>query len=150
MVIQDWIVGLAMKDYVDRNFIQEFEKKNQLARKYLGLFRKTFQSYLDRGVLEVSLSQMKNAAATLSITMKGRLGRDFFVRGARQLEKVLENTTSSVTLYIEELHEVQLKYLHQLLKRLSRFGDRIHISLNEQVRDSVAIDSSVFNLLLDS
>ena len=30
MVIQDWVTGLAMRDYVDRNFIEEFEEAEQL------------------------------------------------------------------------------------------------------------------------
>ena len=71
MVIQDWIAGLAMQDYVNRQFIQEFEEENNLANSYLGIIKKTFQGYLDRGTLEVSLSQVKNAAAQLSISLKG-------------------------------------------------------------------------------
>ncbi|MBW1679556.1 MAG: radical SAM protein [Deltaproteobacteria bacterium] len=148
VVIQDWIAGLAMRDYVDRQFIQEFEKVNHLANNYLGLIKKTFQGYLDRGALEVSLSQVKNAAANLSISMKGWLGRDFFIRAANHLERVLEDTTSSVTLHIEEFHETQLKYLNRLLKRLSRYGDRIYITVPEKVRGIIDIDSSVFNLVL--
>jgi radical SAM superfamily enzyme YgiQ (UPF0313 family) len=149
IVIQDWIAGLAMRDYVDRQFIQEFEKVNHLANNYLGLIKKTFQGYLDRGALEVSLSQVKNAAANLSISMKGWLGRDFFVRAANHLEKILEDTTSSVTLHIEEFHETQLKYLNRLLKRLSRYGDRIYITVPEKARGIIDIDSSVFNLVLE-
>lgn len=150
MVIQDWITGLAMKDYVDRQFVQEFEKVNHLAKGYLGLIKKTFQSYLDHGALEVHLSPMKNAASNLSISMKGWLDRDFFMRVATHLEKVLEDTTSSITLHIEEFHEAQLKHFNQLLKRLSRYGDRIHINVHEKVRGIVAIDSSVFNLVLEA
>jgi len=38
--------------------------------------------------------------------------------------------------------------LERLLKRLSRYGDRIHITLNDKVRDIIEIDSSVFNLVM--
>lgn len=149
VVIQDWVVGLAMKDYVDRHFVQEYDRVNQKADTYLGLIEKAFQGYLNGGVLEVSLKQMKNAAANLSISIKGLLDHDFFVRAANHLEQVLKNTTSSVTLHIEEFHEPHLEHLNRLLKRLSRYGDRIYISVHEGLRDTVNVDSSVFNLVLE-
>ena len=150
MAIQDWIVGLSMRDYVNRHFIQEFEKTNRLTHDYLKSIENAFQHHLQHGALEVSLNQVKNAAANLSITMKGLLDRQFFVRAAHHLERILRDTTSSVTLHIEELHEEQLQHLNRLLKRLSRYGDRIRIAVNDRVREMVEIDSSVFHLVLKS
>jgi len=150
VVIQDWVVGVAMKDYVDRHFIQEFDKTNTLADKYRRLIEEAFQRYLHGGVLEVSLKQVKNTAANLSISIKGFLDHDFFNRAASHLEEVLQNTTSSITLHIEEFHEPHLEHLNRLLKRLSRYGDRIYISVHEKLRDRVNIDSSVFNLVLEA
>ncbi|WAC08293.1 MAG: radical SAM protein [Thermodesulfobacteriota bacterium] len=149
IVIHDWVVGLAMRDYVERQFVQEFEKVNILAKSYLGLIKKTFQGYLDHGALEVNLSQMKNAASNLSISMKGWLDKDFFTRIDKHLQKVLKHTTSSITFRIEEFHEAQQKHFNRLLKKLSRHGDRIHIILNEKVRNMVEVDSSIFNLVLE-
>lgn len=149
LVIQDWIAGLAMRDYVNRHFIEEFDEVNRLSDSYLGLIEKAFQRYLSRGALEVSINQVKNAAANLSISVKGRLDRDFFISAADYLEKILQNTTSSITLHIEDFHETQIQYLNQLLSRLSRYGDRIYITMHEKLRNVVNIDSSVFNLVLD-
>lgn len=149
MAVQDWIIGLAMRDYVDRNFIEQFEEAEQLADNHLKMIETAVQRYLHGGQLEISFYQVKNAAANLSISIKGLLDRDFYVRVAPHLERVLENTTSSITLYIEEFHETQLQYLHNLLKRLSRHGDRINIALHENVRHMINIDSSVFNLVLE-
>lgn len=152
-VVQDWIVALAMRDYVERHFVAAHQTSD-IAHRYLGLIEKAFHRYLARGSLEVSLSQVKTVAATLaisfnfSISFKGWLDRGFYRRAGRHLEKMLENTTSSLTLHIEELHETQLKHLNRLLKRLARHGDRITISVREQLRDLVPIDSSVFNLVL--
>lgn len=150
VVIQDWIVGLAMRDYVERHFIQEFEKGNHLVSGYLQPIKKTFQNYLDRGALELNLSPVQNAAFNLSISMKGWLGKDFFIRIDKHLQKVLKYTTSSITLHIEEFHEAQRKHFSKLLKKLSRHGDRIHIILHERVRNMVEVDSSIFNLVLES
>ncbi|MFQ5602275.1 MAG: radical SAM protein [bacterium] len=149
LVIQDWIVGLAMRDYVDRHFVQEFEKVNHLAHNYLKIIESTFQRYVKHGALEVSFSQVKNKAADLSFSLKGWLDREFFVRVTRHIEQVLEDTASSITLHIDELHETQLKHLNRLLKKLSQHGDRIYIRVHEKVRHIVEIDSSVFNLVLE-
>lgn len=149
MVIQDWIVGLSMRDYFERHFQLEFEKANQLTHSYLGVIEKAFQRYVHLGSLEISLNQVKNAAANLSVNLKGVLDRKFFSRAARHLEKILEETTSSVTLHIGEIREAHVQHLNRLLERLAQHGDRIHISVNEKVRHLIEIDSSVFNLILD-
>ncbi|HLE24695.1 MAG TPA: radical SAM protein, partial [Thermodesulfobacteriota bacterium] len=148
LVIQDWIVGLSMRDYIERHFIQEFEDVNHLSDSYLGLIEKAFQRYLNLGALEVSFNQVKNAAANLSISIKGLLDSDFYAGAAPHIEKVLKHTTSSVTLHIEEFHDAHLEHLNRFLGRLSRYGDRIHIKVHERVRNMVDIDSSVFNLVL--
>jgi radical SAM superfamily enzyme YgiQ (UPF0313 family) len=149
LVIQDWIVGLTMRDYIERHFIQEFEDVNHLTDSYLGLIEKALQGYLNLGVLEISFNQVKNAAANLSISMKGWLDRDFFVGATPHIEKVLKHTTSSVTLHIEEFNESQLEHLNKLLGKLSRYGDRVYINVHERLRDMVNIDSSVFNVVLE-
>jgi hypothetical protein len=148
LVIQDWIIGLSMRDYFERHFVLEFEKANQLTHSYLGTIEKAFERHIQRGVLEISLSQVKHAAANLSLTLKGISDRKFFPRAARHLERILQDTSSSITLHIGELQETHVRHLNRLLKRLSQYGDRIHISINEKLRPLVEIDSSVFNLVL--
>ena len=148
VVVQDWIFGLSMKDYVDRHFITEFESVNHATPSYLKVIEESFQRYVRLGALELSLNQVKNAATNLSISMKGFLGKDFFIPAANHLEKVLENTPTHITLDIEDFQESQLQYLNALLKRLSRYGDRISINVHEKFRSLVKIDSSVFNLVL--
>jgi radical SAM superfamily enzyme YgiQ (UPF0313 family) len=150
IVIQDWTVGIAMKDYVDRHFIREFEENNVLAESYSESIEKSFQPYMNKGSLEVSLSRVKNTAANLSISIKGIIDHDFFENVAPHLENVLQNTSSSITLNIEHFHETQRQHMNRLFKRLSRYGDRIYIAVHEKLRDKVNIDSSVFNLVLEN
>lgn len=148
LVIQDWVIALSMRNYIERNFIRQFEQAEHIADRYLRMIEEACQRYLHRGALEVSFSQVKHAAANLSISFKGLLDRDFFVSVAPYLETVLQNTSSSITLRIETIQETQLQHLHALLARLSRYGDRIYIAVHDNVRDMIAIDSSVFNLVL--
>lgn len=150
VVIQDWTVGIAMKDYVDRNFIREFDENNVLAESYSESIGKSFQTYMKKGALEVSLYKVKNATSNLSISIKGIIGQDFFENVVPHLEKVLENTSSSITFNIDHFHETQRQHMNRLFNRLARYGDRIYIAVNEKWRDKVNIDSSVFNLVLDN
>jgi radical SAM superfamily enzyme YgiQ (UPF0313 family) len=150
VVIQDWTVGISMKDYVDRHFIREFDENNALAESYYESIEKSFEPYMNKGALEVSLSGVKNTAANLSISIKGIIDLDFFERVAPHLENVLQNTSSSITLNIEHFHETQRQQMNLLFKRLSRYGDRIYIAVHDKWRDKVNIDSSVFNLVLEN
>ena len=98
----------------------------------------------------MSLNEVKDAASDLSISIKGWLDRRFYTRAGRHLNKLLEETTSSITLNIEAFHETQRRHLERLLQRLSPYGDRIRIAVREELRTVVQIDSSVFNLVLES
>jgi len=87
-------------------------------------------------------------ASGISISIKGFIDKDFFENVVPHFEDVLRNTSSSITLNIEHSHEAQRKSFDDLLNRLSRYGDRIYISVNKSLRKTVIIDSSFFNLLL--
>ena len=150
LAVQEWIVGLAMRDYVERHFGPEREKADALASSYLSAIENAFERYVKQGALEVSLHEVKNAAANLSLSLKGWLPRDFFTRAGHHLEKVLEDTASSITLRIEELHVAELRHLKRLLKRLSRHGERINIAIREELRAVIDIDWSLFNLILEA
>jgi hypothetical protein len=61
----------------------------------------------------------------------------------------LRRTQARVTLIVEEAQQQQLRHLQRMLARLTRYGDRIYISVAEPLRTRVAIDSSVFHLMLE-
>ncbi|MFQ5690888.1 MAG: radical SAM protein [Gemmatimonadota bacterium] len=147
--IQDWVVGLAMRDYVGRHFVRHTPQAARLADRYVASMRRALGEYLNQGALEVSLRPVKKGALNVSVRMKGWLDRDFFRHAGAQLERVLRGTASSVTLRIDELQESQLRHLNRLLRRLSRYGDRIEVAVREELRDLVKIDSSVFRVVLE-
>lgn len=149
LMVQDWILGLAMQNYVKRHFIEETAEDSRLSLRYLPVIERVFERYFRQGALEASLDGLKTATANLSISLKGWLERDFFVQAGRHLEKILKNTTTSLTLHIEEFHENQIYQLKCLLNRLSPYGDRIYINIRKELMGLITIDSSVFNLVLE-
>lgn len=150
LVIQDWTIGISMRNYIDRHFITVEEGEESLARSHFESFERSLGKYLSKGIVEVSFDRYKNAAANLLISIKRKPDGDFFENVAPHIENVLKNTPSSITLKIEEFHDEHHRHLHRLFKRLSRYGDRIYIAVHEKLRDKVHIDSSVFNLVLES
>ncbi len=149
LVVQDWIVGLSMRDYVERNLGERLDQLRTIAGRRVERAKRSLRHYVKRGALEVSLVDVEDAVPNLSLSMRGLLDRRFFRRAGRHLEKVLEQTTASVTLRVEALHEVHRRHWQRLLKRLARYGDRVYIAVHEELKDVVDVDSSVFNVVME-
>lgn len=149
VVIKDWLIAMAMRDYIERHFIRETGDERFKTESHVSQIISAFREYVDRGALDISLKNFKNTALNLSISLRDRIDSGFYKHAARHLESVLKNTRSTVTLNIEHLSESQLDHLHFLLSRISRYGDRIYIKVDKGLRDIVKVDSSVFNLVLE-
>jgi radical SAM superfamily enzyme YgiQ (UPF0313 family) len=147
LVMQDWVVGLAMRDYVNRHFAEMAGKVRLPARSHFGSIEKALRRYVRRGAVRLSLDEVMNAGAHLSLSLKAGLDRRFYARARRHLEGLLRHTTASVTLEIEELAGAQHRHLQRMLKRLSRYGDRMYISVREELREMIEIDWSPFRLV---
>jgi radical SAM superfamily enzyme YgiQ (UPF0313 family) len=149
LAVEDWVLGLAMRDYVKRHLNPELGTVSDRARAYLQSIETAFRRHVQQGALEVSLHEVRHAAANFSVHVKGWLDRGFFDRAGGHLERVLEQTTASITLRIDDLHEAQVLHLNRLLRRLARHGDRVSIAIREELRAMIDIDSSVFHLVLE-
>lgn len=150
LAVQDWIIGLAMHDYVQRHFQPQPVGLTHRLEKRLTALERTLREYVRSGALELSVDNVKQSAGELSLRFKGWLDRDFFDRAARQLETVLKHSAASLTLHIEDFHLTQQEHLREMLDRLSRHGDRISVRIKRDLRHLIEIDSSVFNLVLES
>jgi len=148
--VEDWVVGLAMRDYIERHLRESGERSREKVRGYARALEQALRRYREAGAIEVKLTEVRNRATDLSLRIRGALDRGFYTRAARQLERVLRRSTSSVTLHIDHLQEKHQQHLQQLLRRLSRYGDRIRITVNEKIRNMVEVDSSVFVLSFES
>jgi radical SAM superfamily enzyme YgiQ (UPF0313 family) len=144
--VADWVVGLSMRDYIDRHFEPVSEPARQAARDYLGRLERALARYRQAGTLDISFADARNAAGNLSLRLQGWLDRGFFVQAARHLEAALRNTRTRVTLHVDRLHEQHGRHWRRLLRRLSRYGDRVDIVVSDAMRGRVAVDSSVFTL----
>ncbi|MGE5242255.1 MAG: radical SAM protein, partial [Bacteroidota bacterium] len=146
-VLADWIAGLAMRDYVERHFLTDRHREQRLAQRTAAMLHKLCAAEIRRGVVEIA-SRIGESGAHLHIQLRGYVGRMFFARAARRLEKMLRRSAATVTLHIETLRADQRRQFEHLLRRLAPYGDRVSVWVDERVRPLVPVDSSVFHLLL--
>jgi uncharacterized protein DUF4070 len=144
-VVADWIGALSMKEFAERRMTLEPTAASSLER-YVDSVRSALERYLTAGA--VTLKLQHSSVPDLAICLVGRLDRPFFKLAAPGLESLLRHTRASVTLRVNTFQGSQLEPFQRLLRRLARYGDRVHIVIDERLRALVPIDSSVFNLVL--
>jgi len=145
LVISDWIIGLSMRFYAEQYLFPRSENDGTLEHRVDDV-RRACASDVEAGRITLSFRQM--AVPDLAIGFKERTDQRFFARIAPYLQRLLRDTRARVTLQIDALQPLHLPALQDLLRVLARYGDRVSIVVDERLRALVAIDSSVFNLVL--
>jgi radical SAM superfamily enzyme YgiQ (UPF0313 family) len=145
--ILDWIAGLSMRDYVDRHFASR-EAPASLER-LIAHFRNEIRPYVEEGSAAVLMENVASALPRLSLLLAGGLDRAFFAHATRHLERFLQRSSAKVVLRVESLGGTEAAHVDRLLRRLARYGDRISIVTSARWLRSVAIDSSVFHLVVE-
>jgi len=148
LAVHDWVLGLSTRDFVVRHFSHVLEHEHRLAERYLSRIKKSLDRYLHQGSLAVTLDEMENAHSRFSLSLRGKLGRDFFEHAADQLERMLRNTKSSLKLQIEDCHVAELELFRRMLERLRRYGDRIVVAADHKSRRILDLDTSVFQVTM--
>jgi len=144
-VISDWIIGLSMADFARRRL--EAPSETGVAERRVASVRAAVASYVEAG--RAGFDVVTAPVSSVSLSLHGLLDRRFFSRAARSLERLLKHTPTTVTLRIGALGESESQHLERLLHRLRRYGDRVSVDLDERLRSTVSIDSSVFHLVLN-
>ena len=146
-VLSDWIAGLAMRDYINRHFMADHNREQHLVQHTTATLRKLCMADVRHGAIEIG-DRIGEGSAHLQILLRGYVDGVFFRGAAHRLVKMLRYSSASVSLHIEAVSAVQQRQLKRLLKRLSPYGDRVSIWIDERIHPHVPIDSSVFHLML--
>ena len=137
LVISDWVRGLSMRDYADRNFGDASRQTwNDVAHTISHLQRR-FRYAFERGYVDAHVDRV-DEAPTLVLTFKGGIDSRFFRDARRRLSRLLHQQRVFLTLRIEHVYEHQREPMRQMLQRLSCYGERIRIHLSEQARSVIA------------
>jgi hypothetical protein len=146
--ILDWIAALAMRDYVRRHFEAAASHHAAAADRLSRSLTRAVRRYLREGKIVLTLERAAPYLPAVSIALKAWPDRRFFARAARPIERILHDTSATLTLHIEAFREHERAHLERLLRRLARHGDRISVVVSEGVRELVHVDSSRFHLVL--
>ena len=110
--VNDWISGLAMRDYVDRHF---------------GIARG--EAAAERG-------------ACIPVRVTEPLDRALVRRLRRQLRGLLASPQTRLVLAIENLRASEAREFERLSKSLARYGDRVAIVLGEGLRELLRCEAA--------
>ena len=147
--IVDWIAALAMRDFVRRHFADP-PGAAATAMQVVAELRASLAGYVAQGRAGLQWDALSAALPRLSVLLDGGLDRAFFARSGRHLERLMRRTSSRLTLRVEALREADAAHLRRLLKRLARYGDRISIVARARALGMLAIDSSVFHVVVEA
>ena len=130
-VICDWIVGLSMRDFAEHRLNADAATATSLERRAASL-RASIGCYLAQGKVTVTLHE--TSVPNLAIALQGPLDRRFFADAALHLRRLLKYTPASITLRIGSVQAAQSEEIKHLLKRLTRYGDRIFVVADDNLR----------------
>jgi radical SAM superfamily enzyme YgiQ (UPF0313 family) len=146
LVVSDWIIGLSMRAFA-RQHLDGAAPVSAALEQRVASVRTALSGYLARGQATLDLRAAPDAH--VAIALKSPLDRRFFIRAGSRLERLLRHTRATLTLRIDPLQPPQRDHFQRLLDRLARYGDRVWIVADDESRRVVAVDSSVFNLVLE-
>jgi radical SAM superfamily enzyme YgiQ (UPF0313 family) len=133
LAVNDWISGLAMRDYIDRHFAPA--RSARLAERRFARLRRALRRWLRRRSLRLDLQRLPGERLQVSVRIMGRLDRALARRLRRQLRALLARTQTRLVLAVESLRESERREFERLSASLARYGDRVAIVLGEGLRD---------------
>ena len=127
-----------MKAYAEKYVIDAAEPDAAVIERYAERLKARLRRWIDCGALEITLVR-----TNLSVKLNAALDSSGL---ARDLRKLLRDTSADVTLRIEACDAATVE---RLLRRLRRYGDRISLSIGAALREMVIVDSSRFHVVLE-
>ncbi len=133
LAINDWISGLALREYAERHFGLPARRARMSPERAAARLRAKLQRWRRLGEVHLALRRTPRAEPQIAVRVTGTLDRALSRRLARQLRKVLERSRARVVLALESLGEH--RDLERLVRALGRHGDRVRIVVGEGLRE---------------
>jgi len=132
LAVNDWIAGLAMRDYAERHFAVAARRERWSPERATARLRARLRHWRRRGVVRLTLRRAAGGEPQIAVRITGPLDRALARRLARVLQGVLERSRARVVLAVESLggHAE----LARLATALGRHGDRLAIVVGEGLR----------------
>ncbi len=141
VVLTDWVRGLSMRDYAMRYLSDAPHDARRRAAEAIARLKRRFASAFERGDVILELDHAADKPS-LVLTLRGAVEDRFFHEVRRGIARLLRRANVSLTLQIERAHAHQEEGIKQMLKHLSRYGERVYVCLSDHVRAGTSIDLS--------
>ena len=148
VAISDWIVGLSMRDYVDRHFGPAEPGSPTAWDAQIARLSAFIARSRDRARLALTDRGESDGVPVLTLSVYTGRGRRQLARAARHLRALLAATPSKLRLRVVGAREVDIPQLRRMLRQLADFGDRVSIELAETLHEWLAADMRPFELIL--
>jgi radical SAM superfamily enzyme YgiQ (UPF0313 family) len=133
LVINDWISGLALRDYAERHFGMLARRARMSPERAAVLLRARMRRWRQRGAVHLTLRRRPHAEPQIAVRVTGTLDAALARRLSRNLAAVLERSRARVVLALESLGDKA--DLERLVRTLGRHGDRVRIVVGEGLRE---------------
>jgi radical SAM superfamily enzyme YgiQ (UPF0313 family) len=131
LAVNDWIAGLAMRDYAERHVGVAAPRVSMSPERALEQLRSALRRW--RGEVQLALHRPASAEASISVRVSAALDRALARKLARQLRGALDRSRTRFVLAFESLGEQQ--EVERLSRALSGYGDRVLIVIGEGLRE---------------
>ncbi|MDF3010343.1 MAG: Fe-S oxidoreductase [Burkholderiales bacterium] len=131
LAVNDWIAGLAMRDYAERHFGVAAPRASMTPERALERLHSALHRW--RGEVQLALHWPASAEARISVRVSAALDRALARKLARQLHAALARSRTRFVLAFESLAEQQ--EVERLSRALSGYGDRVLIVIGEGLRE---------------
>ncbi len=135
LAVNDWIAGLAMRDYAERHFGVAARAAAMTPEHALARLRRSLDRW--RHIVQLDLGP----EAQIAVRVTGLLDRALARRLARNLRAVLERSRTRVVLAFETLGEHG--ELERLTRALGRHGDRLLIVVGAGLRELLRCETAL-------
>jgi radical SAM superfamily enzyme YgiQ (UPF0313 family) len=133
LAVNDWVAGLAMRDYAERHFLAPAARAAISPERALERLRAALRYWRRRGGVRLALHRAQGTEAQLAVRVTARLDRALARRLARQLHAALQGSKTRCVLAFEAVGSRE--ELERLAAALARYGDRVRIVLGEGLRE---------------
>jgi len=133
LAVNDWISGLAMRDYAERHFGVLAPRAAMTPERALARLRRSLHDWRRRGAVRLALHRAARAEPQIAVRITGVLDRALARRLARQLRAVLARSRTRIVLAFDTLGEHP--ELERLTRALGRHGDRLLIVVGAGLRE---------------
>ncbi|HUO97271.1 MAG TPA: radical SAM protein [Rhizomicrobium sp.] len=141
-VVADWIAGLSMRAFArDHLWAALAPDTRRLEAARAAIARMIAQS-------EVWIGRQTAELPSLNIHIGNELSLRFARKAVPEMKRLMRKSRTRLILAIENIPDDYVPDVEKLLRRLSKYGDRVFVRLSDATREQLSIDLSRFNLVL--